>query len=350
MPQPPLPSKNRSWIRPRAVVAACVSSAIALLGTGCSPKAGGYYLTRAQAHEPSDAIVPANPGPPRSFAMFEGDTGRVAAWHDLIEGVAWAEIVLVGEVHDHRAAHLFQQALAEDMLASFPGTAVALEMLERDEQELVDRYLRGELPLETFIAETESANWAGKPKEGTPPGQGTWEDFYQPLIDAAKRSNARVIAANAPRDYVRRARLEGYDALRALPAEERALFDLPVKLEDGDYFERFVDVMSSSEEERADPEARARIRRTFQSQQVWDATMAASVVRALDDPDPSRRATKVVLAIGGFHVDHRLGTATQIMLMRPRTRVLVVQVVPEASRVLRDEDRGRGDIVVYAER
>ena len=275
MPQHPLPSKNRSWNRPRAVVAACLSSAIALLGAGCSPKAGGYYLTRAQAHEPSDAIVPANPGPPRSFAMFEGDTGRVAAWHDLIEGVAWAVVVLVGEGHVHRAAHLFQLALGEDRRAGCPGTAVSLEMLERDEQELVDRYLRGELPLETFVAETESANWAGKPKEGTPPGQGTWEDFYQPMIDAAKRSNARVIAANAPRDYVRRARLEGYDALRALPAEERALFDLPVKLEEGDYFERFVGVMSSSDEERSDPEARARIRRTYQSQQVWDATAHA---------------------------------------------------------------------------
>jgi uncharacterized iron-regulated protein len=315
----------------------------------------GYYLTRPQAREPSDAVIPLQPSPPRSLAMFEGDTGRVATWADLMEGVAWAEVIFLGEVHDHVEGHLLQQAIVEDALASFPGTAVSMEMFERDDQPVVDAYLRGEISVDELVERTKSLGWGASPfrESSAEERRAIWDLNYQPVVDEAKLRGARVIAANAPRAYVRRARMEGYDALRALPAEERALFDLPGSLEDGVYRSAFDAVMLREGEDRNDPEVRTRIDNTYRSQQVWDTTMGRSIAMAFEpregDPDGAA-VTKVIHLVGGFHVDRRAGTVTRLLEARPGTRVLTIQVIPADERRITDGDRGRADLVIYAKR
>lgn len=326
-----------------------------LVTTGCTSGYRGYYLTRPQAAEESDAIVPMAPAPPRSLAMFEGDTGRVATWADLMEGVAWADVIFLGEAHDHAEGHRVETAIAEDTLSSFPGSAVSMEMFERQDQADVDAYLRGEIDVTTLVERTKSLGWGvpGDAKESEDKEvakaerRKLWDAYYQPTVDVAKARGSRVIAANAPRDYVKKAHSDGYDALRALPENERALFDIPDHLEGGIYRRRFNEVMLGEDASSADAAARQRVDDRFRSQQVWDATMGRSIARALDAvPAPP----KIVHIVGGFHIDNRVGTVTQLLAARPNTRVLTVQIIPEGSRTLRDEDRGRADIIIYAAR
>jgi uncharacterized iron-regulated protein len=320
---------------------------------GCSlGRERGYYLTRPQAREPSDAVIPLQPSPPRSLAMFEGDTGRVATWADLMEGVAWAEVVFLGEIHDHVEGHLVQQAIVEDALASFPGVAVSMEMFERDDQPAVDAFLRGEIGVDELVERTKSLGWGASPFGETSEEErrAIWDANYQPVVDAAKLRGAPVIAANAPRSYVRRARTEGYDALRSLPAEERALFDLPGSLEDGVYRRAFDAVMLREGEDPNDPSVRTRIDNTYRSQQVWDTTMGRSIAAAFENREGSTPVTKVIHLVGGFHVDRRAGTVTRLLEARPGTRVLTIQVIPSDARRIADGDRGRADLVIYAER
>lgn len=272
--------------------------------------------------------------------MFEGDTGRVATWADLVEGISWSQVVFLGEIHDHREGHQVQVAIVEDMLAATPGTAVSLEMFERNEQPIVDAYLRGELEEATLVERTGSASWA--PKNSA---DGSWSEFYQPLVDRAKEAGSPVIAANAPRVYVRQARIDGYDALNALPPEERSHFDLPKRLDDGAYRQRFNAVMTPEGEDPADPARLASLDQTFRSQQMWDATMARSIATALDDGAP-----KVVHCLGSFHSDYRGGTVLALRDAKPFVRILTVSIVPEAATALRERDRGRADIVIYAPR
>ena len=91
--------------------------------------------------------------------MFEGETGRVATWDDVMEGVAWADVIFLGEAHDHREGHQFQTALVEDALERFPGTVVSMEMFERNDQEAVDAYLRGEMDVTTRLERTQRLCW-----------------------------------------------------------------------------------------------------------------------------------------------------------------------------------------------
>lgn len=278
-----------------------------------------------------------------TLAIFDGETGARLRWADLVDRAASADAIFVGERHDDPIAHEVQRALFEDVSDRAPGTALALEHLERDEQPVVDRYMRGEIARDAFIDATGSRDWAGKD---------TWVAFFQPLVDAARARGAPVIAANAPREYVRRARIDGLDVLDALEGPARATFDVPI-LEADDptfaarwhaYMVRFHEFMSDGadgEDGNADA-AWQRSATVFQSQSTWDATMGASAADAL-----ARGAPKVVLCAGCFHVERDGGTVLQFEARRPKARVLTVTVIDDASRRLRREDRGAADVVIY---
>lgn len=307
------------------------------------PSCTRYFTSSPDLNQPSGAVVPNEAMAPRALSMFEGSTGRTLGWADLMSAACWADAVFIGERHDDPVAHAVQLAVFEDLAAGYPGTALALEHLERNEQATVDRYLAGEIGVDEFIDSTASRNWAGK---------GTWVLFFQPLVDAADEAGSPVVAANAPRDYVRRARTEGYAALEALPPSERALFTVPATdrgnlLNDrwqdrwDAYQQRFRELMGSGED-LADPAVRGRLDEVFLSQAMWDGTMGASAADALE-----RGAPKVVLCAGCFHVERDGGTVLQFQARRPRARVLTVTVIDASSNRLRDEDRLAADIVIY---
>jgi uncharacterized iron-regulated protein len=318
--------------------------ALALLSVGAASIAGctRFHASDPALLEPSGAVVPTAAVAPRALHIFEGSTGRSLGWADVMAAASWADAVFIGERHGDPIAHRLQLALFEDLAAGYAGTALALEHLERHEQHLVDGYLRGEVALDRFIDDTKSRDWAGKD---------TWISCYQPLVDAAREAGSPVVAANAPRDFVRRARTEGFDALASLPKPERAQFDIPI--EGGGLFDRswddrwsayrvrFDEIMSSAED-RDDPEVRARLTDVFRSQSTWDATMGASMARALEGGAP-----KVVLCAGCFHIERDGGTVLQFEARAPRARVLTITVVDRSSDRLAAEDKGLADIVVY---
>ena len=284
------------------------------------------------APEPGSTLVPRVQSGPRSLAMFRGDNGAPLDWYALSSGIRWADIVVVGEQHDDPNAHGVQQAIVDEVFAMWPGSAVSLEMLERNEQPLVDAYLNNQITVTEFIDRTESRDWATT---------GSWEKFYQPVIDSAKAAHAPVIAANAPREYVRRARTEGYAALEALPAEDQALFSIPERDPPDSYRERFKALMSGNGANAVDEE---KLDAVLRSQRLWDATMADSIVRAYHAA-PS--GGKIVHLVGQFHSENDGGLISEIQARAPFANVLTVTVQRGETLALRTEDKNKADVVIY---
>ena len=81
----------------------------------------------------------------------------------------------------------------------------------------------------------------------------------------------------------------------------------------------------------------------LRAQLVWDATMADSVADAL-----KAGHEPVALVIGRFHVGFDGATVEYIRRTRPGADVLTIVIVDSWSDELAEEDRGRGDIVIYA--
>jgi len=271
----------------------------------------------------------------RQLPMCSGRTGKPLDWQDLLHATDWAEVIFIGEQHDDALGHAFQRAVTEDALASHSDGALSMEMLERDDQALADDYIDGIIDAETFEKLTHSTDWGDK---------GMWPQWYQPIVDAAKANDARIIAANAPRRYVRLARSRGYDFLRSLPNDRRRLYAIPLKNRDDGYWKRFVKVMTENENHGAPPtdDRIKELRNGFRSQSLWDATMADSIAKA-----HQAGAKKFVHLVGQFHSDFNGGTVQQLRARWPQARILVISMQREDGPSLRDDDRGRADIIVY---
>ena len=258
---------------------------------------------------------------PRACAIFDGESGEALTWSSFMDRVNRADAVMLGERHDDLMGHLVQQAVLQDAPVS---SGLALEMLERDEQPLLDDFRDGLIDQMTFRELTESTNWAGAE---------SWETFYQPAIDVVLDRGGPVVAANAPRRYVRHARTKGE---ASLPTDQpRSLwFDLPSNVDDASYRKKFFDLMGES----TDPTIGDQF---FLAQRIWDASMAKSLADLR-----ASGAQPAILLVGGFHVVEQGGTVLEYTYHRPSDELLIVSLVPEQKTILPQELLGTADIII----
>ncbi|MDP7029681.1 MAG: ChaN family lipoprotein [Phycisphaerales bacterium] len=270
------------------------------------------------------------------LVVLDGHTGDHLTWDALVERLGGADVVVLGEQHNDATGHAVQLAVVEDLLTEGGSGAVALEMLERDEQVLIEDYREGLIDAEVFARLSRSTSWAGP---------GSWEAWYQPIIDAAIDRDAGVVAANAPRRYVKVARTEGWERLDQLADDRKWLVDHPDAPITGAYRDRFIELMGGhSEDDETDEEALELAESFFLAQQVWDATMANSVSQALEQSGPP-----VILLVGRFHSDAEGGTTRQIARLHPSARIVTISLEPACEDVDFEADIPQADFIVCTE-
>ena len=257
--------------------------------------------------------------------LFAAPGGAAQGVPQLLSAMAASDVVLIGELHEHPLGLGLAATLFEQLLASPAGekAALCLESLTRDQQGAVDAYLRGETSEAAF---RKAAQLEGD--RSYPPG-------HRRMVEAAKRKGRPVIAANTARALVKRARLEGLEPLRSLPPEQQAWVDVPAALTEGEYRAGFLALMGGHGGVDA-----ATMEGFFRAQNVWDATMAGSIVRAL-----TAGMRPVVQVVGSFHVDGAGGLYQRVREGAPEARVWRMSMVAEAAEQLRVEDSERGDVV-----
>ncbi|MDP6634340.1 MAG: ChaN family lipoprotein [Phycisphaerae bacterium] len=338
--------------------------AVVIVATGGCGRAHFFVETDGGA---SGAIPTARKlSAPRGLAMFSGHTARSLSWDDVRNAMRWADVILVGEQHRDAVAHEVELALVSDAMNLAPPAGVSMEMLERDEQRIVDAYLAGEISQAEFVEQTGSANWAAK---------GKWDDWYQPIVDAARDARLPLIAANAPRQYVVQARKQGYGVLWAHPPAERKRYFIPSRILTGSYARRFMGEMShhstppvkrkgkpatrpttrpatmpaTTQPAKCPARARCPMSRRqpdlstfFRAQLLWDATMAGSIVEGLDGG-----LARVIHLVGQFHTDFDGGTVQYLLDLNPDLKILTISLQNAHARELRPVDEDRADVVIY---
>ena len=257
--------------------------------------------------------------------LFSGEDGGQVAEAQIVAAMAASEVVLIGEQHGHPLGLELAADLFEQLLATGAAAALALESVTRDHQAELDAFLRGQLDEAAF---RKAADLEGERK--FPAG-------HRRMVLAAQAKGRPVIAANAARALVKRARLEGLEPLRALGPEAQALVEVPEELTEGTYREQFVALMGQHAGVNA-----ATLAGFYRAQNVWDATMAGSIGRAL-----AAGSRPVVQVVGGFQVDGAGGLYQRVRAANPESRVWRLSVVAEVAEALRAEDRGRADVVAY---
>ncbi|MCX6361927.1 MAG: ChaN family lipoprotein [Armatimonadetes bacterium] len=232
----------------------------------------------------------------------------------MVDALAKADVVMIGELHDHAAGHELEARLVEAIHKRAGRLTLAMEMFERDTQLVHDEYLAGHLTGTSF--ESSSRPW---PRYATD---------YKPMVEYCKANGLRVVASNVPRRYVNLVSRKGQEALKALPRESRRLLPrLPLAMDLPEGYAKQLDELFGGSHGAAPTPGMPSPANMKEAQALWDVGMAASIVSA-------KRALGrgvVVHVNGGMHSDSRYGIVDRIKRVAPRLKVAVVSIRPDAA-------------------
>ena len=298
--------------------------------TACALGALLSGCTTQTREEQTQALRESTRNAARSVTILNGDGSGSTNWSQAIQKMAAADVVLMGEVHGHELGNAIQQEMFEDILTANHKAILAMEFYERDDQVALDDYLSG-------LTDREAFEKAANRNAGNNP----WA--HARMVDASKEAGRPVIAANAPRHYVKVARIEGFDRLRELNDNQRALIEIPEQTPQGAYRDRFIDAMGGM----ASHGGEEMIEGFLRSQSTWDATMAQSMVDGFKDGTP------VVLVVGYFHAQFPFEPGSSELIDQLRARagreinIVTCITLPATHDEIQEDDRTIADFVVY---
>lgn len=293
----------------------CRPACEAAVSPGASSAGAPQGSARARLAE-----VPQGP----ASVLRDGTTGAEVGRDALARLATGADVIAFGELHGHPEGAQAELELWRAVAAAAddrPGV-LALEFFEKDTQADLDAHLMGMLS---------EADLAKRARQGD-----AYAKTHGPLVAEAKAKRSPVIAANAPRRLVSAYRKQSapYDMWKAsLPEADRAFLPRATAEAQGPYRDKFLALMG--------PERGPAF---FKAQSLWDDAMAESVA----DVRTAQPTARVLLVVGGFHVEGRLGTLAKLAARRPADKIALVQMVTskDAALALPPDQRGRADLVL----
>jgi len=269
------------------------------------------------------------------YRLVDPMTGRAVTVATAADRLVSADVVFLGERHQHPGNHLAQMALFRALHQRRGDVALSLEQFERDVQPILDKYLAGEIG--EAVLRHKGRAWGNYPVS------------YRPLVEYAKAQGSAVIASEAPNMVVRCVGQQGPAFLDKLPENKRHWAAAELFLKDGPYKDRFI-AFATSDGVHGKPssekdEVSEAVLRSFAAQVTRDDTMAESIVHYLD----THPGHQVVHLNGSFHSAAFLGTAERVKWRRPDLEVAVVHPIElddMTSPSFSDDDRDEGTFLL----
>jgi len=235
----------------------------------------------------------------RHYKIYNTNAQKPAAVADIIGDMDKADVLFFGEEHNDSTGHLLELELFKQLAQKYQQkAALSMEMFTTDCQLVVNEYLSGLIREKNLVSDAR-----------------TWPNYkdYRPLIELAKQNQLPVIAANAPSRYTNMVTRGGLASLQQLDAQGKSyLAPLPIDTATGPYYNKFLKIMGGH--------AAMAGMQIYQSQNLWDATMAWSIARFYK----SHRDFKLLQLNGGFHSEEKLGIVAQLKKYAPKARALTV--------------------------
>ncbi len=235
--------------------------------------AAGLARLRAEATAPPRLIITTRQGQSISFGQ-------------LIDRLAEADFVCVGESHDSDLHHRVQLQIIQALFAVDPRLGVGMEMFQKPYQSALDGYLRGAISEEEMLTATEyRTRWGYE-----------WL-LYQPIVRFCQANDIPVAALNAPRELTRRLRAVGVEGLS--PEEKAHLdgVDFHVKAHRAHWFDRLAAMHGQADAPKEQKE------KGYAIMTAWDGIMAKSAAEFLK----ARHLRRLVVLAGSGHIDRGFG-------------------------------------------
>lgn len=223
-----------------------------------------------------------------SYIIYDVKQQKEVNLKELSATVPAGTVLIFGEQHDDSIAHSLQYQLLQLLQQEWGSKKVLLsmEMFQKDVQYIVDEYLKGLISEKNFIKEARA-----------------WNNYndYKPMVEYAKNHGIGILAANTPSRYTNMVTTKGLGSLELLSKETKKLYlpPLPVDTLTGGYYDRFLEAMGGHTIPGFN---------LYQSQNVWDATMAHSIA----GKSGKYRNGIIYHLCGRFHSDYGEGTAFRL--------------------------------------
>ncbi len=239
------------------------------------------------------STIKAPVGPEEIFELPGGDP---ITFGQLLSDLDTARVIFVGESHDQIEHHRIQVRMIRELVAKGKEVVIGMEMFERAQQPILDRWAQGLLTEEEFLREVQwDVTW------------GMDYDLYKDILDAAKNQHLKVLGLNAPRDLVTKVAENGKDGLspeyrKKLP--EIDLTDRAYRAYIATFFHGHAKGLAKDFDN------------FFEAQCLWDESMAQSLSQFLKSPEAKGKTVLVFAGSGhivfGFGIPNRLYRRTSI--------------------------------------
>lgn len=232
---------------------------------------------------------------PKAEEIRHLPTGLLLSFDDAMEMISAARLVCIGETHDNLHAHRVELQVIRELDRRYPGeVAIGMEMFREPDQEVLDRWTRGELTEIEFLKATKwYENW------------GSDFGYYREILHFARDNRIDVIALNPSRDLQQEVRRTGLDNVSA---ELKA--KLPGIGEPDPYQRAAMKAVYG-----AHLPTEGMFESFFRVQLLWEETMAVRVVDYLQSPRGEGK--KMVTLTGGWHVRYGFGIPKKVIRRMP---------------------------------
>lgn len=220
--------------------------------------------------------------------IYESSTWNPIGFEDILNKFQTVDVLIIGEEHDDKKGHEEKSKLIR-YIAEKQNFIISMEMFERDQQVVLNEYLAGLIDDKLFQSDIKL--WTN------------YED-YKPIVMFAKENKIPVLAANAPRRYVRMLSRNGLSEMYKFPSISKKYIAplYTVELYRQEIYENkiFGSIAGHGGEKLG-------MKNMILAQNLWDATMADSILKVVE-----KKRTKVIHINGRFHSDESMGVTYRL--------------------------------------
>ena len=242
--------------------------------------------------------------------------GKPRVIDSVIADISTAEAVFIGENHDRYDQHLSELEIIRRLYERDKNRwAIGVEFIQRPFQPALDAYISGAITEREFLKRAEYFDRWGFDYR-----------LYRPIFTFAKEHGIPMVALNAERELAEKVAKVG---IEGLTPSERERLPATIDKSDEDYRKRIQKIFKQH------PEATGRnFERFWESQLVWDETMADSVASYLS----THPGKAMIVLAGSGHIEFGSGIPNRVRRTLPRvkTAVFITADKPEKRPRLTD--------------
>ncbi len=254
-------------------------------------------------------------GKPKAGEIYHLPTGLKVSRDGAMEMISGSTLVCVGETHDNIHAHRVELDVIRDLFRRFPGrVAIGMEMFRTPQQEVLDRWTRGELSEREFL---KAAKWYEN--------WGSDFGYYRDILHFAKDNRIDVVALNPSRELQEAVSRSGLDNV---PDPLRPA--LPEIGETDPYQHEAMKAVYGSH-----LPSEGMFESFFRVQMLWEETMAEQIADYLKSPRGEGK--KMVTITGGWHVRYGFGLPKKVVRRMPVSYVIVLPMEVDIPKEKEDQ-------------